>query len=168
MQKITFWNNLMPTATTDHGPSLEAETKAQTANNCSAPTEPKSAAAAATATAKVIHYKDGVFSNLNAKPEVIRVDELSYEDKPPVSEKKCKLEDQQLTAIVFCFLFLFYVLCFYLFNFQPYHECVMDMPPSYHEALDDVDVLSTIVIGKQHAVVRRYLLTRGCVITQRT
>lgn len=104
VQKITFWNNLMPTATTDHGPSLEAETKAQTANNCSAPTEPKSAAAA-TATAKVIHYKDGVFSNLNAKPEVIRIDELSYEDKPPVSEKKCKLEDQQLTAIVFCFLF---------------------------------------------------------------
>ncbi len=36
---------------------------------------------------QVYPCKDGVFSNLNAKPEVIRIENLDTEDKPPVRLK---------------------------------------------------------------------------------
>ena len=38
-----------------------------------------------TKSSKITSCKDGVFSNLNAKPEVIRIEELDLDDRPPVS-----------------------------------------------------------------------------------
>jgi hypothetical protein len=36
-------------------------------------------------TLKIAPCKDGVFSNLDGKPEIIKIDEHDLKDKPPVS-----------------------------------------------------------------------------------
>ena len=61
-----------------------------------------------------ITSKDGVFSNLNAKPEVMRIDQIGqYMDKPP-----------------------------------SYSDAAQNMPPSYQDALDDINVIEGMLIGK--------------------
>ena len=70
--------------------------------------------------------KDGVFCNLNAKPEIIRISDTNDGSPPPV----------RLPLACLCFIF------------KSYYEVSRTMPPSYTEAMSAEDTYHEAIIGK--------------------